>query len=327
MRFLWRRASCEAQAAIPPGRRVLPRGERPGANARCSYVDTTSPDQLRRPDVRSAPRDRRHVESGHPYREPPADRVHRCPFCEVTIAARRLGVCPRCGLWWVLPGKRARWIVPASASPDDSPALHLRLRSAVGPSVFVVLFTFAAVDYGAAGVLWASRDGTSGPGARARMLVGLGLALLVACFCTLCLAQLALHFLLPARLDGDESSLRVRLWNTWEGLLAGFRRIDVTVPREEVAGVVTTAGQGGDAQLFLVHRSGIAFGTGCSRAGADANRLGAPIARWLASPSVTPSPGSSSSGSPEKTHPRERTSGDRRTTLSSPVRSMRTSRG
>jgi hypothetical protein len=166
----------------------------------------------------------------------------------------------------------------------EQPTLRLPLRVPIHlPSLFVLL-GLAGYGYGAAALVWICRTSADDVARTALMLVGFLVGILLATFCSASLLQRLLHSVVPARLEGDASALRVRVWNTWEGLGDGFRRTDVLVPRDQVMGVSLSIGQWGDSQLFLLHSSGLAIGTGWSGTHADAVRLSEPILRWTAGP-------------------------------------------
>ena len=206
-----------------------------------------------------------------------------CPLCNLTLDGSRSATCPGCGLWWV--GARSdREMLAAGTVSDESPVpLGLALRESVSLWWVVILLVFACFGYGAAlmTILSVRQDPSSLP-AWAALLVGLSLGGLVGTVCAASVIQLLLHAIIPARLEGDESRLRVRVWNTWDGLLSGFRRTDVMVPGNQIEGVAFLTGRGGDSQLFLLHSSGLTFGTGWSGTKADAMRISEPLVRWLA---------------------------------------------
>jgi hypothetical protein len=174
-------------------------------------------------------------------------------------------------------------LAPSTVSDELPVPFGLALRESVSLWWVVTFLVFACFGYWAAlmTVFSVRQDPSSLPG-WAALLVGLSLGGLVGTYCTAVLVQLLLHAIIPARLEGDESRLRVRVWNIWDGLLPGFRRTDVMVPRDQFAGVAFLTGRGGESQLFLLHSSGLTFGTGWSGTKADAMRISEPLLRWLA---------------------------------------------
>jgi hypothetical protein len=202
------------------------------------------------------------------------------------MASPRASTCPICGLWWVLPRGDER-LRSAAGSAWEETTLRLPLRASVQLSSILIPLALTAYGYGAAAFVWTFRASATDLARGALMLVGSLVGVFLATSCSAFLLQQLLHFVVPARLEGDASALRVRVWNTRDGLAAGFRRTDVLVPRDQVVGVALSTGRWGDAQLFLLHRSGLAFGTGWSGPRADAVRLSGPIVRWVADPGAS----------------------------------------
>ena len=201
------------------------------------------------------------------------------------MASARASTCPTCGLWWVLP-RGAERLPSADGSAWEETTLRLPLRASVQLSSILIPLVLTAYGYGAAVLVWTFRASATDLARGALMLVGSPVGILLATSCCAFLLQQLLHFVVPARLEGDATALRVRVWNTWDGLADGFRRTDVLVPRDHITGVVLSTSQTGQSQLFLLHRSGLAFGTGWSGERADAVRLSGPIVRWVADPAA-----------------------------------------
>jgi hypothetical protein len=207
--------------------------------------------------------------------------VHGCPACKVGHEPRP-EVCNTCGLWWVPFGERDESVpLRSRAEPQLPLRLLLRHGASIGLVGVSVLICFSSLGYLAADAIWSLHDGKAGLLGWAALLVSFPLALLVGTSCSAMLLQEALHGLFPARLHIDESHLRMSAWITWEGLLSGFRRINVTVPRCELTGVMLSLSQGGHSQLFLVHSCGLAFATGWSGTRETALRFGNEILRCL----------------------------------------------
>ncbi|MDO9020031.1 MAG: hypothetical protein Q8S73_12060 [Deltaproteobacteria bacterium] len=202
------------------------------------------------------------------------------------MASPRAATCPSCGLWWVLLRGDER-LRSADGSAWGETTLRLPLRAPVQLSSILIPLVLATYGYGAAAFVWTFRASATDLARGALMLVGSLVGILLATSCSAFLLQQLLHFVVPARLEGDAAALRVRVWNTRDGLAAGFRRTDVLVPRDQVVGVALSARQCGDSEILLLHRSGLAFSTGWSGPRADAVRLSGPIVRWVADPGAS----------------------------------------
>lgn len=224
------------------------------------------------------------VGSPSPYRANPSGAVPRCPLCDTDLAPPRPSTCATCGLWWVLPNERYERLRPPAELAGTGPVLFLRLRPPVVAAGFVPCLAFCLGCYGAALILVFDLAHGPGPARCLTSLGGLLLALWIGTFCAGCLVQGLLLLAVPSRLGGDESALRVRVWNTWEGLASAFRRTDVRVPREHLTGVLLGTAQNGDSQLFLLHASGLAFGTGWRGTRERALTLGEAVDRWRVAP-------------------------------------------
>src|SRR5690606_16723279 len=70
------------------------------------------------------------------------------------------------------------------------------------------------------------------------------------------LAQEVLHALLPSRLKLDPEGLHLRIWVTWGGVFSRFRRSDVLVKWDEIAGIAFGEAQVGETQVFIAHTLG-----------------------------------------------------------------------
>jgi len=200
----------------------------------------------------------------------------RCPQCQTEMPG---STCPACGLWWVFGG-----VEPLAT--DDLPAasqrLEIHLRSRV-PLVFVA-FVLPLGLLGLAAAIGALQAVVASPDRALywlAALVGVPLGATVAFICLGRLLKDRLYALLPSRLEGSIVGLRVRVWKTWSGPWDGFQRIDVLVPREQIAGVCFSKDQGGGTMLHLIHRSGHTIGTGWSGSREDAERHGRAILGWL----------------------------------------------
>jgi len=113
------------------------------------------------------------------------------------------------------------------------------------------------------------------------IIVSLPLAIFLGAYAAAALVQDLLHFLVPSRLEGDATVLRLSMWRTWEGLLSGFRRIDARMLREHLVGVSVGLDQGQNAQLFLVHRSGYHFYAGYTGDRRHLDPIAAATQAWI----------------------------------------------
>ncbi len=189
----------------------------------------------------------------------------RCPRC---------GECG-CGLWWVsTPGRALE--ASADAQPIVMPVTVLLPEERFSGLATTFLLCGAAAALGIAA--WIAKAATTD---LSMVLVSLPLSILVGAFCGACLLGNALRSLLPARLELDEFTMQLRLWRSWGGMVAGFRRTVVTLDRQEIVGVAIHTGQAGEAQIFLMHASGLSLGTGWSGSDEAAIALCGPILSWL----------------------------------------------
>ncbi len=183
-----------------------------------------------------------------------------------------------CGLWWVTTSGRALE-ASGEARPVALPATVLMPEARFGGTGTTLLLCGTAVGFGIAA--WIAHAATTGITALPMVLVSLPLSILVGAFCGACLLGNALRSLAPARIELGETHMRLRLWRSWGGLGAGFRRTTVTLARGEIARVELHMGQGGQSQIFLKHASGLSLGTGWSGSDEEAARLCGPILSWL----------------------------------------------
>jgi len=243
-----------------------------------SWKRTSPRLRLPRPSLQAV--GRRRVLSVHPYRTSESGREHDCPLCHRPLERLPSATCATCGLRWRVLGSEEE-IAPRDLVSDE-PRLPFRLllRDSGGFSWVAVLLFFVSVGYGGSWIIWFLRHGTSGLLAWAALLVSLPLGLFWGTYCLAALLQHLFRRFLPSRLEADQSTLHVRVWNTWEGLVSGFRRTDATVPRDQIVGVTFHTDQGGNSQLFIAHASGLAFGTGWSGTREEATRLAQPILCW-----------------------------------------------
>lgn len=113
------------------------------------------------------------------------------------------------------------------------------------------------------------------------LLVGVPFGGLVGVSCGAMVAGSVIHIFIPSYLEGNASFLQVRVWNTWEGVWQCFKRTDVKVPCKQLKGAAFSIGQGGQTQLFILHSSGLAFGTGWSGSRMRAIQLKERVIHWL----------------------------------------------
>jgi len=231
--------------------------------------------------------------AGTPYREAPPTEVRACPLCDVDLAERGSDVCPACGLWWMLPGDAGERVRPVGAAVGGGATLHLPLRCGLDRGSLGVPLAFGALCACAVFIILAWTDIARGPLNITFIALGLvsaaGLltAVCLGTACGVCVAQLLVRAVVPARLVGDASTLRIRVWRDHDGPLGGFRRTDVTVPREHVTGVfVRRWTNAGGARLRLQHASGLVFDLSWQEAEHDVARRGEVLAAWLRAPAA-----------------------------------------
>lgn len=145
-----------------------------------------------------------------PYRD--GDAAQDCPICHCLLEDARSGTCANCGVWWARAGQDS--VAPRGPLSDASePPLPLRvtLRQSIGWGSGIVFLYLTVFGYGAS---WFIFDASWSGLTWAAVLVSLPLGLLVGTYCGVVVVRLLLHQLVPSRLDGEESALRVRVWNT-----------------------------------------------------------------------------------------------------------------
>jgi hypothetical protein len=209
-----------------------------------------------------------------------------CPICRRPFA--RSYTCGECGLWWT--NRNAEAGFEPYEDPVAAPNLVLHLRQTVEPVGQVILLGIAAFGWWALwltlnSVLAFPRSGYSWVG----FLVALPVGGLVAVTCTTMLASAGLHFLVPSRLNCNADGMHVRVWATWSGLWANFRRRRIFIPRHQLNGVTFNIGQGGGHQLFIKHASGWSFGTGWDGTKGAYSKYAISIVSWLKA-TAKPSP-------------------------------------
>lgn len=207
-----------------------------------------------------------------------------CPLCMDTDVRPVSRTCDRCLGWWVDPG-RSRYQRREVTGPPARGPLALRLDEREPCAFDAVVAVMGLLCLGATGLgMLAVYEHPTALFSWAQLLMGLLLAY-VGFRCLLAVLASILRARSPARLDGDDDMLRLSLWDTWggEGLWAPVRRIELRVPRADLRGVALSEGQGGppDTQLFLLHRSGLALGTGWSGEAEEAQALGERVVGWL----------------------------------------------
>jgi hypothetical protein len=178
-----------------------------------------------------------------------------CPLCSDLRDHARVTTCQRCRGWWVDPGRLGFERYEASGS-GASGALALRLPARVPWGSMVVVAALGALCLGAIGLgLAAVLQRPTALSSWGQLVLGLPLWI-VGPACLACVVAWTLHARSPSRLVGDDHTLHLRVWRTWEGTWAALHRLELQVPRADLHGVALVHGQGGatDTQL-LVHRS------------------------------------------------------------------------
>lgn len=172
----------------------------------------------------------------------------------------------------------------SESAVDHASALRLRLPPSLGLGCGAFLLVFGAGLF--AVVFFLAQDIAGAPGffRSAYSLLALLVSLWLGTLSVAYLLVVFAHELAPSRLDGDASSLRVHIWRTEERYRDNFRRTDVLVPRDQIAGVVFGRGQGGQVMLHVLHSSGLAFDTGWRGLPAEAPPLREALLRWLVRP-------------------------------------------
>lgn len=232
-----------------------------------------------------------------PYRTH-AKREHArwaCPACAGARSCEADAVCTACGLSWIAPGSEFGamdgGLPNDSAAPSGGEAVGVCLR--VRPSLGQLVSWLTMVLVGAFGVMAAGSaawDALPAGSDLVLLLLVVPVGAWITVWCVACIVECALHTALPSRVDGDTRDLRVRVWRRWTGALEGLGRTDVRIPREEILGVGLQRGPLGQAELFVLHASGYAFGTGWRGSEEDGRRLALPIARWVTPRAAIPEP-------------------------------------
>lgn len=220
----------------------------------------------------------------HVYRTSPITDAPgtRCPSCTRPLRDHRSATCADCGLWWIGAPAPERILPLPSEEPILRFVLHLRTHMDVRWLLVTLALGVLASSFVISAFAHPSWFFTSSWSGQLLVLLGLAVCGWIGVSCLAHAVQLLLHAVSPSRLEGDRLRLRVRVWNTWGGLWSGFRRTNALFPREKLRGAALTAGQGGQSQLFVVHASGQAFGTGWSGDEDEGRRLATSFLRWLA---------------------------------------------
>jgi hypothetical protein len=172
----------------------------------------------------------------------------------------------------------------AKTIPGLAPAatFHLELPERLEVTCgLITLPVLAAVSIAAVGVIVGLGPSQSWLGNVVGYLVALPLGLAVGIFCIAGLTQLVLHRMVPTHLVGTDAALRLRMWQTWDGIREGFRRIDVSISRADIRTVYLSRTQGERWQLFLGHVRGPGFYAGFTGELAQVEEYGALIRSWL----------------------------------------------
>ena len=204
-----------------------------------------------------------------------------CPLCELALDGSLSATCSTCGLWWI--SKPSEVFHPSGRSGEPPVGLRLKLRRIPTVVSDLVFLTTACLGLGTAlAVVWTVTLNPSDRSEWVRLAIGLPLGAWVGMSCLAIVTANLAHAVLPSRLEGDPSRLRVRLWNTWEGVWRGFRRIERIVPRDQIEGIAFSIAQGGDTHLFILHSSGLSFGTGWRGSRDRATRHKEALLAWMA---------------------------------------------
>ena len=204
-----------------------------------------------------------------------------CPACDVVLGIGNSFTCGQCGLWWVRANELHPWNPPGELSEVSATFLRLRMREQVNLGCATALLILALFGCGSAWTIWTSRNLVPWSSGWFGMLISLPLGTLVGISSLVMFMQYVLHRLVPPRLDGDSKVLRVRVWHTWGGIFAGFRRTDAIVPREHIEGIAIGIAQGGHNQLFLGHRSGYHFYAGFTGHAERLDKICMSVHQWL----------------------------------------------
>lgn len=204
-----------------------------------------------------------------------------CPVCGHDLSC--LSACSNCGLWWTDPEHCCELIENSELFNQTLDSFHTNLREPI-PFIFLgVLLFFGSCGYGASlAVVSAIVHHSESLFAWLGLIMALPLGLFLGTYCFGAIFRIFLHAIMPSKLVGEEHTLKLRVWNTWGGLWDGFRQVKADVPRNQLTGVVFSRGQGGDWQLFILHSSGLALGTGWSgRTKTDALNMSVSLLTWI----------------------------------------------
>jgi|SRR6187399_421267 len=207
-----------------------------------------------------------------------------CPGCQTACAPSDSVTCRGCGLWWVRGTRHERW-APASDGDRAASVLRLEMREEVNLGCMSCLLFLALFGLASSATIWryANVD-VPWPQGLFGLFVSLPLGLLLGICSGAAVLQQLVHQLIPSRLEGTSVSLWLRIWHTWGGPLAGFKRTNTRVVRGDIEGVSFAIAQGGYSQLFIVHASGHQFYAGFSGDRRRAECYGTAILEWLARP-------------------------------------------
>lgn len=159
--------------------------------------------------------------------------------------------------------------------------LALRLPGQANVVSIVIALAFASLALSSAYVaVLPVADWPASWMVRVLLFCGAAVGVTVGASCVAFVMQALLQAVVPSRVVGDAAALRVEVWRTWSGLWEGFLRTSASVPRSEIRGVGYSRGQGGETQVFVLHRSGHAIGTGYGGGEEEARRVGAAIVGW-----------------------------------------------
>lgn len=204
-----------------------------------------------------------------------------CPACSHNISG--FSVCSNCGLWWIDPEHCCEVIENSQISNEPLDSFHTNLREPIPLISLGVWLVFGLLGYSAAFVVGSSVfHHSESLFAWLGLIMALPLGLFIGTCCFAAIFHFFVHATMPSRLVADERRLKFCVWNTWGGLWDGFRRVKSILPRNQLAGIAFSRGQGGDWQLFVLHSSGPALGTGWSgRTKQDALNMSHSLLRWI----------------------------------------------